>query len=160
MGTANSRLARALRAVAVLGTGIPAGSQLLVATHVAPRIRALPPELAFTVHDELLHHDGHNRVAALPTAVATLAGIGAMVVEGKRDPAAAFTLAGVALAAATGIATVVSAVPANDRIRELRTSGATGDYEAARTQWARAQRVRAMTGPLAFAAMVIAASTG
>jgi len=153
------RLARVLRAVAVLGTGIPAGSQLLIATHVAPRIRALPPELAFRMHDELLHHDGHNRVVALPTAVATLAGISALVVEGKRDPAAAFTLAGVALAAATGITTVVSAAPANARVRELRASGATGDYQAARAQWDQAQRVRAMTGPLAFAAMAIAAST-
>jgi len=150
-------LTDSLRLVALVLTGIPAGSQLLAGTHIAPRLRQLPSDLAYRMHDLLLHHDGHNRIAAAPSAVAAVAGALVLVLDGFDGTAAAFTAIGIAGVVLTGITTARSAAPVNNEIRRRLEAGETDDYPAMQDKWRRAQRVRATAGPLAFVAMAVAA---
>jgi hypothetical protein len=146
-----------LRLAAVVLTGIPAGSQLIIATHVAPRIRRLPSDLAFRMHDLLLHHEGHNAIAAGPSAVGAVAGALVLIVDGIDDTAAIFIAIGIAAVVLTGIVTVRIAVPVNNKIRARLEAGDTDDYPAAQDEWRRAQRVRAVAGPAGFVAMAVGA---
>jgi hypothetical protein len=146
-----------LRLATVVLTGIPAGSQVLVATHIAPRLRTVDSATAFRMHDLLLHHDGHNAVAAAPSAAAAVAGAAVLIIDGVDDAAAIFTAVGIVGVILTGLTTARSAAPINNEIRRRLEAGETDDYEAMQARWRRAQRVRATAGPLAFVAMSIAA---
>ena len=146
-----------LRLATVVLTGIPAGSQLLAGTHIAPRLRRLPSPLAFQMHDLLLHHDGHNAVAAAPSAAAAIAGAAVLIIDGIDGAAGIFTAIGIVGVILTGVTTARMAAPVNNEIRRRLQAGETDDYPAMQDEWRRAQRVRATAGPLAFVAMAIAA---
>jgi hypothetical protein len=109
------------------------------------------------MHDLLLHHEGHNAIAAGPSAVGAVAGAIALLLNGVDDAAGIFTAIGIAAVVVTGIVTVRLAVPVNNRIRARLEAGDTEDYPAAQDEWRRAQLMRASAGPAGFVAMAVAA---
>ena len=143
--------------MAVVGTGVAAGAQLMVASHVAPRVAGFGSDLAYRMHDALLHHEGHNAVTAAPSATASVCAALTLILDGVGNEAGIATVVGLVAMVVVVTSTLFVFAPANDEIRQSLTQAERPDYDAIGRRWRRANLVRAACGSLSFMAFTIAA---
>ncbi len=151
-------LSDALHFLTVVGTGIPAGSQAIIASPFARKIKGFDSERAYELHDTLLHHEGHNAVAAAPTLIAGISAVALLVTDGLDSTAGVFTLVGLLFAAGVGLSTITICAPENDKIREELKSGQVRDpYVERSSLWWRGHYVRVTCGLIAVSSFTVAA---
>jgi hypothetical protein len=146
-----------LRGGAIVGAGVAAGSALLVADLVAPRIAALPSELGYRMHDAFLHHDDHTATAVVPSVFAAVCGLLVIILDGPGEPAGILTGIAIAVSASVGIVTARISGPANDEIRRLNAETDRPEYSDVRRRWWRWHVVRAVCALVAFLGYTVAA---
>lgn len=149
--------AEILRFGTLVGTGVSVGSALLVAQHVAPRLAGFDSDDGYRMHDELVHHEGHNVVAAGPSIFGALCAVVLIILEGVGDVAGVFTLVGLVGGVGVGLTTALICAPENELIRRLRTQDERPDYADARIRWWRGHIARVSCGLMGLAAYAIAA---
>jgi uncharacterized membrane protein len=146
-----------LRWLTVAGSGIAAGSQIVMAVVIAPRVARLPSDLAYRMHDSLLHHGAHNLVAPLPSIVSFLSAVALLIIDGVDDAAGVLTAVGIAFLMGVTLATVKGAIPVNEELRRSLADSGERDYASFGRRWRVAHMIRVLCGVAAFFTLAAAA---
>jgi hypothetical protein len=154
------QVARGLRAVNVLGSGMAAGGQVTILLSIVPVAKMWPAERSVDLHRETLTHrpDRFLRPASIASVVS---GVLSQVAEDRRSRTSIAWMAG-GIGAMVGVNFLSEKFefPVNRMLNELPgPSDVPDNYEQIRKNWDRIHALRAACGTAAAACFALSALT-